>query len=101
MTVSPCATVFANGASTDAIAVAEPDAIADKLADREPNRVADGATDDCGYRSIENRTQTADLHATILHQLGLDHEHLVYSHNGRDERLTDVYEAKVIRQLIG
>ena len=60
-----------------------------------------GATDDFGYRSIENRTQTADLHATILHQLGLDHEHLVYSHNGRDERLTDVYEAKVIRQLIG
>ena len=60
-----------------------------------------GATDDFGYRSIENRTQTADLHATILHQLGLDHEQLVYSHNGRDERLTDVYEAGVIPQLIG
>ena len=59
-----------------------------------------GATDDFGYRSIENRTQTADLHATILHQLGLDHEQLTYTHNGRDERLTDVYEAKVIRPLI-
>jgi uncharacterized protein (DUF1501 family) len=60
-----------------------------------------GATDDFGYRSIENRTQTADLHATILHQLGLDHEQLVYSHNGRDERLTDVYEAQVIQKLVG
>ncbi len=59
-----------------------------------------GATDDFGYRSIENRTQTADLHATILHQLGLDHEQLTYSHNGRDERLTDVYEARVIRELV-
>ena len=59
-----------------------------------------GATDDFGYRSIQNRTQTADLHATILHQLGLDHEQLTYTHNGRDERLTDVYEAKVIRPLI-
>ena len=60
-----------------------------------------GSTDDFGYRSIENRTQTADLHATILHQLGLDHEQLVFSHNGRDERLTDVYEASVISELIG
>ncbi len=59
-----------------------------------------GATDDFGYRSIENRTQTANLHATILHQLGLDHEILTYSHNGRDERLTDVYEAEVIRELL-
>ena len=61
---------------------------------------AHGATDDFGYRSIENRTQTADLHATILHQLGLDHEQLVHSHNGRDERLTDVYQAQVIQNLV-
>ena len=59
-----------------------------------------GATDDFGYRSIQNRTQTADLHATILHQLGLDHEALEYTHNGRDERLTDVYDAGVIRELV-
>ncbi|MBC8356225.1 MAG: DUF1501 domain-containing protein [Planctomycetes bacterium] len=59
-----------------------------------------GATDDFGYRSIVNRTKTADLHATILHLLGLDHEHLTYSHNGRDERLTDVYDANVIKPLI-
>lgn len=59
-----------------------------------------GATDDFGYRSIENRTQTADLHATILQLLGLDHETLTWHHNGRDERLTDVYEAKVIDDLL-
>lgn len=60
-----------------------------------------GATDDFGYRAITNRTQTADLHATILHQLGLDHERLTFSHNSRDERLTDVYTANVIEQLVG
>ncbi len=59
-----------------------------------------GATDDFGYRSIENRTQMANLHATILHLMGLDHESLTYSHNGRDERLTDVYEARVIQKLL-
>ena len=59
-----------------------------------------GATDDFGYRAVENRTQTANLHATILHQLGLDHETLTWHHNGRDERLTDVYEARLIDELI-
>jgi hypothetical protein len=59
-----------------------------------------GATDDFGYRAVEKRTQTANLHATILHQLGLNHEDLTYYHNGRDERLTDVYEAEVIEELL-
>jgi uncharacterized protein (DUF1501 family) len=59
-----------------------------------------GATDDFGYRAVENRTQTANLHATILHLLGLDHEYLTWHHNGRDERLTDVYDAKVITKLL-
>jgi len=59
-----------------------------------------GATDDFGYRAIENRTQTANLHATMLHLLGLDHESLTYHHNGRDERLTDVYDAKVLHELL-
>lgn len=59
-----------------------------------------GATDDFGYRAITNRTQTADLHATILHQLGLDHERLTFPHNSRDERLTDVYKARVISELV-
>ena len=59
-----------------------------------------GATDDFGYRAVENRTQTANLHATILQQLGLNHETLTWHHNGRDERLTDVYDAQVIEELI-
>lgn len=59
-----------------------------------------GATDDFGYRSVENRTQTANLHATILRLMGLDHETLTWHHNGRDERLTDVYPAKIIDELI-
>ena len=59
-----------------------------------------GATDDFGHRSILDRVQMADLHATILHQLGLDHERLTYPHTGRDERLTDVYEAVLLKRLI-
>jgi hypothetical protein len=59
-----------------------------------------GATDDFGYRAVKNRTSVADLHATMLHQLGLDFAKLSYKHNGRDERLTDVAEAKVIKALL-
>ncbi len=50
-----------------------------------------GATDDFGYRPVENPVHMHDLHATILHALGLDHERLTYRHAGRDFRLTDVY----------
>jgi hypothetical protein len=59
-----------------------------------------GATDDFGYAAIENRVHIHDLHATILHQMGLDHERLTYFHQGREMRLTDV-EGEVIRQLVG
>jgi len=59
-----------------------------------------GATDDFGYRSVINRVSTADLHATMLHLLGLDHEGLTYFHNSRQERLTDVYPARVIDDLL-
>lgn len=59
-----------------------------------------GATDDFGYRAIANRTQTSDLHATMLHLLGLDHQTLTFAHNSRDERLTDVYDARVIQELL-
>jgi hypothetical protein len=58
-----------------------------------------GATDDFGYRATVNRTSVADLHATILHLLGLDAHHLAFPHNGRDERLIDVYPAKPIKTL--
>ena len=49
-----------------------------------------GATDEYGYRATENVTTIHDLHATMLHLLGLDHEHLTYRFSGRDIRLTDV-----------
>jgi uncharacterized protein (DUF1501 family) len=49
-----------------------------------------GATDAVGLRAAENKVHVHDLHATILHLLGLDHEQLTFFHNGRDERLTDV-----------
>jgi hypothetical protein len=59
-----------------------------------------GATDDFGYRATVDRCSVADLHATMLHLLGLDARRLTYNHHGRDERLTDVYEAKVLRPLL-
>ncbi len=50
-----------------------------------------GATDEFGYKAIENRVTVHDLHATILYLLGIDHQKLTYRFNGRDFRLTDVY----------
>ncbi len=50
-----------------------------------------GATDEFGFKAVENRASVHDLHATLLHLLGFDHEHLTYRHAGRDFRLTDVY----------
>jgi len=49
-----------------------------------------GATDDYGYYAVENKMHIHDLHATILHLLGIDHERLTYRYAGRDFRLTDV-----------
>ena len=59
-----------------------------------------GATDDFGFAATENRTSVHDLHATILHTLGLDHERLTYRYAGRDFRLTDVH-GRVIREILG
>jgi hypothetical protein len=61
-----------------------------------------GATDDFGYKAVENRVSVPDLHATILNQLGLDHGRLTYPHNGRSETLTDpaVSGAKVVAALL-
>jgi hypothetical protein len=59
-----------------------------------------GSTDDFGYRAVTDRCSVADLHATMLHQFGLDFSKLTYKHNGREERLTDVREAKVIAKLL-
>ena len=53
--------------------------------------IAYGATDEVGYRSVENIVPWHDLHATILHLLGIDHERLTYYHNGIERRLTNVH----------
>jgi len=52
--------------------------------------MAYGATDPVGLRAEQDKVHVNDLHATILHLLGINHEQLTYFHNGRDERLTDV-----------
>jgi hypothetical protein len=58
-----------------------------------------GATDDFGYRAVENKVHVHDLHATILHLLGFDHTKLTYRHAGRDFRLTDVH-GRVVKEVI-
>ena len=58
-----------------------------------------GATDEFGYHVTENKCEVYDLWATVLHLLGLDHEHLTYRHGGRDLRLTDVH-GEVISSIV-
>jgi uncharacterized protein (DUF1501 family) len=50
-----------------------------------------GATDEYGYKAIENKVHIHDLHATMLHLLGIDHKKLTVRFSGRDMRLTDVH----------
>lgn len=58
-----------------------------------------GATDEIGHKAVERRVSINDLHATILHLLGIDHERLTYRYNGRDFRLTDV-AGTVVRDIL-
>ena len=58
-----------------------------------------GSTDDWGYKAVDKPLQIHDLHATIMHLLGIDHEELTYRFSGRDIRLTDVY-GKVIKDIL-
>ncbi len=61
--------------------------------------VSYGASDEWGYRAVENPIYCYDLHATILHLLGIDHEKLTFRHNGIDRRLTDVH-GRVIDEIL-
>ncbi len=58
-----------------------------------------GATDEFGFKAIENKVHVHDLHATILHLLGFDHEKFTHRYAGRDFRLTDVY-GRVVREIL-
>jgi hypothetical protein len=59
-----------------------------------------GTTDEVGLRAVEKKTHVNDLHATILHLMGLRHRQLTYLHNGREERLTD-NGGRVLREVMG
>lgn len=58
-----------------------------------------GATDEFGFKPVEDAVHVHDLHATILHLLGLDHTKLTYKFQGRDMRLTDV-AGNVVKKLL-
>jgi hypothetical protein len=59
-----------------------------------------GATDDIGYEAVENRVSVTDWHATILHLLGLDYQKLVFDQSGLKEKLTSVYEARIVKEIL-
>ena len=61
--------------------------------------IVHGATDDYGYFAVENKVHMNDLHATMLHLLGLDHKRLTYRYSGRDMRLTDV-AGNVVKEIL-
>ncbi len=61
--------------------------------------VVHGATDDFGYHGVDGKVHINDLHATMLHLLGLDHERLTFEHHGRPFRLTDV-AGKIVREIM-
>lgn len=61
--------------------------------------MAYGSTDEFGYFAVENRVSMYDLHATLLHLLGIDHTRLTYRYNGRDFRLTDVH-GRVVHEIL-
>ncbi|MFM7605653.1 MAG: DUF1501 domain-containing protein, partial [Prosthecobacter sp.] len=61
--------------------------------------ITHGRTDDFGYRAVEDKVHMHDLHATLLHLLGLNHEKLTFRHDGRNFRLTDVY-GEVVHQIL-
>jgi len=59
-----------------------------------------GATDDLGYHATENPVSVTDWHATILHLLGLNYQELYYEQNGLKEKLTSVFEARIVKELL-
>jgi hypothetical protein len=61
--------------------------------------LAYGATDDFGWHAVQNKVHVHDLHATILHLMGIDHERLTYRYSGRDFRLTDV-SGRVVTDIL-
>ncbi len=61
--------------------------------------ISHGETDEIGFAATVDRVHLHDIHATLLHLMGLDHKMLTYFHQGRDERLTDV-NGNLIKQIL-
>jgi hypothetical protein len=59
-----------------------------------------GSTDELGYEAVENKVSVTDWHATILHLLGLDYQKLVYDQNGLKDKLTSVYDARIVKEIL-
>jgi len=59
-----------------------------------------GATDEIGYEAVENKVSVTDWHATVLHLLGLDYQKLVFDQSGLKEKLTSVYDAQIIKEIL-
>ena len=59
-----------------------------------------GATDEIGFEAVENPVSVTDWHATILHLLGLDYQRLTYNVAGLEEKLTSVFEARVVKEIL-
>jgi Protein of unknown function (DUF1501) len=59
-----------------------------------------GATDELGFKAVEDRCHVSDLHATILHLMGIDHTRLSYAHQGLDQRLTGVEERRIVTKAL-
>jgi hypothetical protein len=62
--------------------------------------VVHGATDDIGYEAVENKVSVTDWHATILHCLGLDYQKLVFDQSGLKEKITSVYEGRIVKEIL-
>lgn len=62
--------------------------------------MAHGATDEVGLRAVQDKVHVRDLHATILHLLGLDHQRLTFLHEGLEQRLTGVEESRVVTEIL-
>ena len=68
---------------------------------RRPGRHDRRATDELGYNSVEDVVHVRDLHATMLHLLGIDHTRFSVPFQGLDTRLTGVEEARVVKGIVG
>jgi len=59
-----------------------------------------GTTDELGHEAVDNKVSVTDWHATILHLLGLDYQKLVFDQNGLQDKLTSVFECRVVKEIL-